>query len=62
MASSKNIKDDLADWIDALENKLLFDGESETKELANEFINYLQNKNLVDDIHLNLPLRIPFLV
>ena len=55
MTSSKNIKDDLADWIDALENKLLFDGESETKELANEFINYLQNKNLVDDIHLNLP-------
>ena len=34
---------------------MLFDGESETKELANEFINYLQNKNLVDDIHLNLP-------
>ncbi len=52
--SSENNKD-LLDWIDALENLILFNGKENTSELINEFIQYAHSKNLIKNEFLNLP-------
>ena len=36
MGSPKNTSEDLADWIDALENLLLFNGSDSTKKILSE--------------------------
>tara|TARA_B100000035_G_scaffold270260_1_gene244506 strand:- start:28 stop:2628 length:2601 start_codon:yes stop_codon:yes gene_type:complete len=46
---------DLLDWIDALENLILFNGKENTSELINEFIQYAHSKNLIENEFLNLP-------
>ena len=41
--------DDLIDWIDAIDNLLLFNGEDDTRRIVNEFISYAKNKGLVEN-------------
>ena len=43
MNSPKN-NPDLIDWIDALENLLLFNGEKDAKQIINEFLIMLKTK------------------
>ena len=50
---SKN--EDLLDFIDALENLILFDGHKNTSNLVNDFIAYAKNKNLLDIDSVSLP-------
>ena len=50
-----NPNEDLQDWIDALENQLLFDGKEQTSLLLNDFITYVQNKGLLDNNFHSLP-------
>ena len=45
----KQINIDLQDWIEALENLNLFDGEEHAKNTVNEFFKYAQNKGYIDD-------------
>ena len=49
MKSNPKINDELFDWIDALENLLLFNGPEDSKRIVNEFISYAKNKGLVDN-------------
>ena len=42
----KNIHTDLEDWIDALENLELLNGNDYTKQVVNQFIAYIDKKNL----------------
>ena len=51
----KNIHTDLEDWIDALENLELFNGNDYTKQVVNQFIAYIDKKNLIDDIYKSIP-------
>ena len=46
---------DLTDWIDALENIVLFDGKGKASEIVNDFISYAENKGLIADDLKNLP-------
>ena len=54
MNSPKN-NPDLIDWIDALENLLLFNGEKDAKQIINEFFDYAQNKALIKNEKTQLP-------
>jgi pyruvate dehydrogenase E1 component len=47
--------EDLFDWIDALENQLLFNGSQDTKKLLSQFISYVENKGLLNDDLRKLP-------
>ena len=42
---------DLSDWVDALENLLLFEGKEATKDIIRNFIKHANSKGLIDDIH-----------
>ena len=55
MGSPKNTSEDLIDWIDALENLLLFNGEKDAKQIINEFFDYAQNKALIENEKTQLP-------
>jgi pyruvate dehydrogenase E1 component len=46
---------DLSDWVDALENLLLFEGKEATKDIIRNFIKHANSKGLIDDIHFSLP-------
>ncbi len=48
-------QDDLIDWIDALENLILFNGEKDASRIVNEFISYASNQGLVDNQSQYLP-------
>ena len=48
-------KEDLLDWIEALEYQLLFNGRNDTKLFAKEFIEHLNNKGLIDELTSNMP-------
>ena len=52
---------DLSDWVDALENLLLFEGKEATKDIIRNFIKHANSKGLIDDIHFSLPLRTLYL-
>ena len=45
----------LQDWVDALENLLLFDGEDNAKDVVNAFISYANSKNLIDKNLFEMP-------
>tara|TARA_Y100000748_G_scaffold152896_1_gene127873 strand:+ start:907 stop:3507 length:2601 start_codon:yes stop_codon:yes gene_type:complete len=47
--------DDLKDWVDALENLILFDGEQSASELVSNFIDYAENKGLIGNEVRSLP-------
>ncbi len=55
MANKNDFEQDLADWIDAIENKILFDGTDNAKLLVSNFLKYLQNKSLIEDTSSELP-------
>ena len=46
---------ELNDWIDALENLVLFDGKDSAKEVIKEIISHAKNKGLLDEAHFSLP-------
>ena len=48
-------QDELYDWIDALENLILFNGKEDSKRIINEFINYAASKNLLNDHVTQIP-------
>ena len=47
--------DEVLDWIDALENLFLFNGQEDTKRIINEFLSYAINKGLIDNNKLYHP-------
>ena len=46
---------DLEDWLDALENLILFNGKENTKKLLSDFISHAVNKGLIDDNFFEIP-------
>ena len=46
---------DLLDWIDALNNLILFNGRDDSRRIIDEFIAYAKNKGLVQNNSLQLP-------
>ena len=57
MTQKPKYSEDLNDWVDALENLILFNGRDEAAEILKEFISHAENKGLIDN-YLNKP---PFL-
>ena len=55
MKNFKNDHDELHDWIDGLENLVLFNGKENASKLIKDFLTYVQNKGLLDDNFLKLP-------
>ena len=47
--------DELHDWIDALENLVLFNGKKDASEIIQSFVKHAENKGLLDSIIANLP-------
>ena len=47
--------EELHDWIDALENLVLFNGKDNASELIQNFIKYAQNKGLLESSFYALP-------
>ena len=53
---TKKYSEELHDWIDALENLILFNGKEDASELIQNFVKYAENKGLlVDSSFANLP-------
>ena len=55
MSSNPKLNDNLNDWIEALENLVLFEGKENTKEIILETISYAKNKGLLDETLFSLP-------
>ena len=55
MANPPHKNEEINDWIDALENLILFNGKNETEKIIHEFLNYADNKGLLSDSHRSLP-------
>ena len=55
MSSNPKLNNDLNDWIDALENLVLFEGKENTKEIISKTISYAKNKGLLDETLFLLP-------
>ena len=55
MKNSHFKNEDLLDWIDALENLVLFEGKDNAKEIVQEIISHAKNKGLLDEKHISLP-------
>jgi len=55
MKSDSKPNDELYDWIDALDNLILFNGEEDASNLITEFAKYALNKGLIDDTFLEPP-------
>ncbi len=47
--------EDLIDWVDALENLILFNGKEHTKKTIESFLSYANSKGLIDDIYHQMP-------
>ena len=54
MTEKPKYSEDLNDWVDALENLILFNGKDEAAEIMKEFISHAENKGLIDN-YLNKP-------
>ena len=54
MTEKPNYSEDLNDWVDALENIILFNGKDEASEILKAFISHAENKGLIDN-YLNKP-------
>ena len=57
MSSQKDYKnnEEIYDWIDALENLIVFNGHENASEIINSFFSYAQNKGLINSNFTNLP-------
>ena len=55
MKNYEDFHDDLVDWIDALENQILFNGRENTSDLVKEFFEYAKKKNLLEQSITKLP-------
>ena len=47
--------DEIHDWVDALENLVLFNGKENASEIIKEFIKHANNKGLLDEEHYAMP-------
>ena len=52
---TKNHSQELHDWIDALENLVLFNGKEDASQLIQNFVKYCENKGLLESSSANLP-------
>ncbi len=55
MSSNPKFNSDISDWIDALENLVLFDGKDSAREVIKEVISHAKNKGLLNESHFSLP-------
>jgi pyruvate dehydrogenase E1 component len=55
MDTKEKYSEDLADWIDALENLVLFEGKDNAKEIVKGIISHAGNKGLLDQTLFSLP-------
>ena len=53
---------ELFDWIDALDNLVLFNGREDAKNLISQFISYAETKGLTEENIRSLLLKILFLI
>ena len=60
MKNFQNKHEELHDWIDALENLILFNGKDDAADLIKDFIQYAKNRDLLDDENLIFLLKIPY--
>ena len=51
----KKSSEELHDWVDALENLVLFNGREDASELIQNFVKYAENKGLLESISANMP-------
>jgi len=52
---NENNSEEINDWVDALENLILFNGKEDASELIKNFVKYAENKGLLDSSFANLP-------
>ena len=52
---TKDHSEEINDWIDALDNLILFNGKQDASELIQNFLKYADNKGLLDSSFVNLP-------
>ena len=52
---TQNHSEEFQDWIDALENLVLFNGRDDASELIQNFVKYAENKGLLDSSFANMP-------
>ena len=52
---AKKYSEEIHDWIDALENLVLFNGKDDASELIQEFVKYAENKDLIGSISTDMP-------
>ena len=55
MKSKPKQDDELIDWIDALDNLILFNGHDDSKRIISEFVSYAKNKGLLEGSIFDLP-------
>ena len=55
MENKKYNQEELNDWIDALENLILFNGKEDASELIQNFLKYAENKGLLESDFASLP-------
>jgi len=55
MKNDPKNQSELQDWVDALENLILFNGKDEASELIQNFVKYAENKGLLESGFANLP-------
>ena len=55
MKSEPKKNDKLLDWIDALDNLILFNGQDDSKRIISEFVSYAKNKGLIEDNFFDFP-------
>ena len=53
--NKQSLESDVFDWVDALENSILFDGKEHTKELLDQIISHAENKGLLSNSINSLP-------
>ena len=55
MKNQSKHQEELFDWIDALDNLILFNGKEDASHLIKEFVKYAHNKGLLESGFANLP-------
>ena len=55
MKNTPPVNENIVDWVDALENLILFDGRDDASELIQNFVKYAENKGLQESGFANLP-------